>query len=304
MTTPLGTATHLTQLENEYGILHMLFHRDHNQHRGAVWWRYLNILHRRVRLILKLSYDSRNTTNSLKIAKKNREIIENVRYLNRRGLVRTAYFHFHSILALGQFVSLGFTLLACLSKISELLGQICGKEVAILAFKIPAVVKRSIAENDLETGVGEELGEEWGEELGLEVIQESAEELNVPLHPGSPPLSLQNLTFIETFRANGAPSEVAKSTAAQDAAIHTNQLAKRAKPSKLEARTGHILGNKSSTNDVSRKRTLEDRASTDEKSASENQRHSSGTKQLKKVKGAKKQKKKKSSIDSIFGGGW
>ncbi|OBA19067.1 hypothetical protein METBIDRAFT_33680 [Metschnikowia bicuspidata var. bicuspidata NRRL YB-4993] len=50
------------KLENEYGILHLICHRNRNQHRVAVWWKDLNQLHRSVRKILRAVYHFEEVT--------------------------------------------------------------------------------------------------------------------------------------------------------------------------------------------------------------------------------------------------
>lgn len=44
-------------LLNEFRIIHLLFHRNKNQHRVAKWWCHLDILHRHLRKILLLMED-------------------------------------------------------------------------------------------------------------------------------------------------------------------------------------------------------------------------------------------------------
>lgn len=44
-------------LLNEFQILHLLYHRNSNQHRVAKWWSYINIIHRHLRKILLLMED-------------------------------------------------------------------------------------------------------------------------------------------------------------------------------------------------------------------------------------------------------
>lgn len=44
-------------LLNEYGIIHLLYHRNLNQHRVTRWWSHLDILHRHTRKILLLLED-------------------------------------------------------------------------------------------------------------------------------------------------------------------------------------------------------------------------------------------------------
>ncbi|GME88149.1 unnamed protein product [[Candida] boidinii] len=42
----------LTQLTNEFEILHLLYHRNKNQHHSSIWWSNFSILHRKLRIIL------------------------------------------------------------------------------------------------------------------------------------------------------------------------------------------------------------------------------------------------------------
>lgn len=42
----------LSQLTNEFEILHLLYHRNKNQHHSSIWWSNFSILHRKLRVIL------------------------------------------------------------------------------------------------------------------------------------------------------------------------------------------------------------------------------------------------------------
>lgn len=122
----LLTNEKIKELENEYEILHLVYHRNKNQHRQQVWWKYLNILHRYIRKLLKLNIDIERIKSNSKIKYKKDQIIEIVRYLSSRNVFRKAYYEFNGIIALGQFIGLGFTLVGLLSKIYNILMLIEG----------------------------------------------------------------------------------------------------------------------------------------------------------------------------------
>lgn len=113
------TEEQLQLLTNEYYILHLLYHRSRNQHRNQVWFKYLNILHRRVRIVLKLAMDWRSDHMRNKEVIKEK-LLSNIKYLVKRVMAK-AYYEFNGIIALGQFINLGFTMLGNLSKLHGIL---------------------------------------------------------------------------------------------------------------------------------------------------------------------------------------
>lgn len=97
-------------LKSEYEILHLIYYKNLRQHRSQRWWKYLRILHRRVRQLV-VKFDPKICT-----------------YLVKR-LIPTAYRYFHGILAQGAFITLGFALLASLAKIWAILEPLVPKVV-------------------------------------------------------------------------------------------------------------------------------------------------------------------------------
>lgn len=96
-------------LQNEFSILHLIYHRNRNQHRALVWWRYFNMIHRYIRKILDLHGKNRNAMAKV------------IHELQRKKIMDKAYWEFNSIIALGQFVTLGLTLVGLLAKIWSIL---------------------------------------------------------------------------------------------------------------------------------------------------------------------------------------
>lgn len=111
------TSDRRDQLKHEYGILHLIYHRNHNQHRVLIWWKYLNIIHRNIRKILKLLVDLEFIKSPQQIRHKEQQILDIIKYLIKKRVFTKAYYEFNGIIALGQFVTLGLALVGNLSKI-------------------------------------------------------------------------------------------------------------------------------------------------------------------------------------------
>lgn len=115
----------LEQLQNEYAILHLLYHRNYNQHRVAVWWRYFDMIHRGVRKVLRGIYEAQEAKKIRRREELEKEVAAVASHLLTRVMGK-AFYHFHSVIALGQFVNLGFVLVANLSALRSLLLEIEG----------------------------------------------------------------------------------------------------------------------------------------------------------------------------------
>ncbi|PVH13518.1 uncharacterized protein CXQ87_001623 [Candidozyma duobushaemuli] len=115
----------LEKLQTEYAILHLVYHRNYNQHRVAIWWRHLNMIHRGVRKVLRGIYEAEETKKIKRREEIQKEVVSTANHLVLRVMKR-AYYHFNSVIALGQFVNLGFVLVASLSALRSLLMEIPG----------------------------------------------------------------------------------------------------------------------------------------------------------------------------------
>ncbi|CAX45596.1 conserved hypothetical protein [Candida dubliniensis CD36] len=110
------------QLTNEYDILYLLYHRSKNQHHQQIWFKYLNIMIRNLRKILKLQIDINRLSiikNQNKIDYKTKQIIQISNKILK--LIKSSYWNYNSILVLGQYITLGLGLIGSLSKISYLI---------------------------------------------------------------------------------------------------------------------------------------------------------------------------------------
>ncbi|KAI5804034.1 hypothetical protein DFH27DRAFT_390375 [Peziza echinospora] len=161
--TPTSTSTHsyhalTTPLTHELGLLHLVFHRNRNQHHSSKWWKHLSILKRTLhKLTQKLSSlpppahsDSTTANNShtslTKTARKKLKkeaasaltggngaaaseaekkvgvwIDAYLRHL-RRVVIPSCYIAFTSVIATTQFSALGIILLAILGRIHKTIG--------------------------------------------------------------------------------------------------------------------------------------------------------------------------------------
>lgn len=125
-----------TSLSNEVRILQLIYHRNKNQHRMATWWRYFQMLLRHLKhFFINDDY----------------KIIE---LINKKKLMKKCFYEFYGIIKLGQFMSLGFVLVASLSRIHKLLERFSTSPV-IVDMKDDKI--QAIAQLDLGEDVGEEV---------------------------------------------------------------------------------------------------------------------------------------------------
>jgi hypothetical protein len=55
MAASIDTPLPLTDLQPESDLLHLLFHRNKNQHRSGKWWKWFGMLRRNIRKLLNPS---------------------------------------------------------------------------------------------------------------------------------------------------------------------------------------------------------------------------------------------------------
>lgn len=97
---------------SELDVIHLLYHRNRNQHRRSIWWKHFSMLKRRSNLVVQLIRESQPEL-----------IIENhVKFILHK-LIPRAYYLFHGILTQGQYVTLGLALIAILGRLFTILNQ-------------------------------------------------------------------------------------------------------------------------------------------------------------------------------------
>uniref|UniRef100_A0A093X9M5 Ribonuclease MRP protein subunit rmp1 n=1 Tax=Talaromyces marneffei PM1 TaxID=1077442 RepID=A0A093X9M5_TALMA len=89
-------------LETLFSTVHLIYHRNKNQHGGTAWWKWLSILRR---CLVKLVDGAGNEKKCMNIS----------RYVHTRVIPR-AYIAFSTVVADGQFSTLGTVLVAALAQ--------------------------------------------------------------------------------------------------------------------------------------------------------------------------------------------
>lgn len=143
----------IDSLINEFEILHLIYHRNYNQHRLQVWWKYFNILHRKLRLISITLLEAVNSKDREVRSKRKDEGLDLICYLFKKNILKRAYFEFNGIIALGQYITLGLALIGSLSKIYCLLNS-------LIEVHIPRkLIKTSQVRGTIST-IDQDIGEE------------------------------------------------------------------------------------------------------------------------------------------------
>ncbi|KAI9368003.1 hypothetical protein BJX61DRAFT_537600 [Aspergillus egyptiacus] len=104
------------EIHRVHSILHLIFHRNRNQHGRAKWWKWLSILKRTVwKLALSLSTNSEAVSGTASSAEFYKQ------YLSERVVPR-CYWAFSVVVADVQFATLGTILLATLARLAKSTG--------------------------------------------------------------------------------------------------------------------------------------------------------------------------------------
>ncbi|PYI10898.1 hypothetical protein BO78DRAFT_360301 [Aspergillus sclerotiicarbonarius CBS 121057] len=98
-----------------HSILHLIFHRNKNQHRGTKWWKWLSIL-KRDTLKLAKSLDRRPSHGGAESS------ADKYRHHLAIHVIPKCYLAFSTVVADGQFSTLGTVLLATLARLTRATG--------------------------------------------------------------------------------------------------------------------------------------------------------------------------------------
>ncbi|RCK63311.1 Ribonuclease MRP protein subunit RMP1 [Candida viswanathii] len=189
-------------LVREYNGLFLLHHKSKNQHHHQKWFTHLNIILRTLRKIIKLQIDTQRTKRDVKRTEFKKKQI--VALANKVITVsRDAYWAYNSILALGQYITLGFALVASLAKVYSLMLSIPGVNA-----KKPQLIA-SVSNGNVVNGTGEDdLGEEIPFEDGVasrgskETILKHPQSVSIKMGKYSVPESevKMTLSFRNTYK--------------------------------------------------------------------------------------------------------
>lgn len=151
----------VNRLHQEYRILHLVYHRNKNQHRVSKWWREFSILKRNVTQVLELLHK----------VPKNKDVIRLHSLINRllKKQLSKIYYSFNGVIKLGQFVTLGVVLVGLLARIyciyMETMDRYKQKFVILGCIKENTTKQDDVTESELQNIAGEELGEEVSTEI-------------------------------------------------------------------------------------------------------------------------------------------
>lgn len=171
----LLTKEQAERLNNEYELVHLIYYRSKNQHRLLVWWKYLNIIHRKLRFIIKLLIDIERCKKEEVIRYKQSQVVDTCNYLVTLVL-KKAYYEFNCIITLGQFIKLGFVLVGLSSRIFDILVNVKGVDSKGVEIKQEVVI-------DTNDDLGEEIVEDEvivtkQEEITKEAIKRPIEDID------------------------------------------------------------------------------------------------------------------------------
>lgn len=196
------TESHFNQLLNEFNLIHLIYHRNKNQHHVSNWWKFLNLIHRNLRKFLfiimdinelihfnnisKINYSKicknfkvikkfkKMDKNSTLLLLNNKLILFNKQLLYLKKSIKSSYWNFMNIIQLAQFVNIGFALIAILSKINNILLNIENIDTNIENIDTN-IIENNIIELPSNDRDNEDIGEILIENNQIEELEEIVE---------------------------------------------------------------------------------------------------------------------------------
>lgn len=147
--------TILRSLQQEYRYVHLLYHRNKNQHGSTHWWKEFNMLKRSLQQILK-SYRGDITKGQFQYQIR--------KFLQVR--LPQLYRSFQCVITTGQFVTLGVVLVGLLARCHHLIQQLVDeKSIPIPMKKSPTQSIAPVVIPSSDFDGREDLGMDIGEEI-------------------------------------------------------------------------------------------------------------------------------------------
>ncbi|KAF8538221.1 hypothetical protein BDD12DRAFT_885819 [Trichophaea hybrida] len=173
--------TQLKLLRDDRDLLHLLFHRNKNQHRLLKWWQWISTLRRNLNKLLS-EHDlitSAKTTPSRNVAV--------AMYMQRLGFIRkvvvpSAYTAFGNVIAMKNFASLGMVLMAVLARVWKVVKP-TEEEMEMEKERELAAVAAELEAKDAELGVVVPRG--YGGDEGVVISRDEYEERRVSIQTGT-----------------------------------------------------------------------------------------------------------------------
>ncbi|KAI5969635.1 RMP1 [Candida margitis] len=227
-------------LLNEYEILNILHHRSKNQHRQQHWFKYLNIIYRNLRKLLKLQIDIDRLQNTpkyrLRIEHKQSQMVKLSNKIIQ--VSRSAYWAYNSILVLGQYITLGFALIGNLAKIVHLVQNIDGVNVKRVT-NLPASDYTDTNLSNVGNMFGGDMNEDDLDDLGEEIAYDEDDTAATPENEATTALQ-GDANSNQTRQLN-----VLSLTGASSGANQENEKNKSSQPPKVDHPTSSEPPNKS-----------------------------------------------------------
>jgi ribonuclease MRP protein subunit RMP1 len=159
----LPSSSQTTDLQHLHALMHLLHHRNHNQHRRSTWYRHFNNFRRHLGSVLEYltSLNHVPTTNLARHRKKAEDEALRLRIQQtlsfwRDVLVPKTQHAFGQLLADGRFAVLGVVLTAILGHVCRVFGLIS--------------VYEELGEEETRKAIEQFAAEGWGEDEGLGVL--------------------------------------------------------------------------------------------------------------------------------------
>lgn len=159
----LPSTSQTADLQHLHALMHLLHHRNYNQHRRSTWYRHFNSFRRHLGTVLEhlTTLDHVPTTNLARHKKKAEDEALRLRIQQtvsfwRDVLVPKAQHAFGQLIADGRFAVLGVVLLAILGHVCRVFGLIS--------------VYDELGEEETRKAIEEFASEEWGDAEGLGVL--------------------------------------------------------------------------------------------------------------------------------------
>ncbi|KAK2761398.1 hypothetical protein FQN54_001920 [Arachnomyces sp. PD_36] len=109
-----GTFSHIAELKDISSTLHLVYHRNKNQHSNSKWWKWLSLLKRST---LKLIIEAEELDSDIDGAIESRIKARTRHFLSH--VLPKCYLAFSTVTADKQFSTLGVVLIALLARISK-----------------------------------------------------------------------------------------------------------------------------------------------------------------------------------------
>ncbi|KAF8245080.1 hypothetical protein K440DRAFT_646471 [Wilcoxina mikolae CBS 423.85] len=174
--------TQLKLLRDDRDLLHLLFHRNKNQHRLLKWWQWISTLRRNLN---KLLYEHDLITSAKTTPNRNGAV---AMYMQRLGFIRkvvvpSAHTAFGNVIAMKNFAPLGMVLMAVLARVWKVVKPT--EEEMERERELAAVAAKLEGKGDVDAELGVVVPRGDGGEEGVVISRDEYEEGRVSIQTGA-----------------------------------------------------------------------------------------------------------------------